>query len=493
MEVTLKSIESRKERCIQEGVLGLGPKTEYLLFKRISVKEGSRFQKRLMISQVERTIAPGLDCTYEDSKKKLEHKEDKMRKVICSILCIALILSTTIYSEEISNYETLNNTLGFDFIVEEFNNKTAFVKLVMTGLDKDSNVRLYIEEKVYDNYYEEKIAKNENLKIDDRSDEKIKYFTVNLNSDYSFNLIVDKNDIPYTSYVGEFNTYNTMSNTHNEKFNRPTVNIKWMTNVSYETLAKESYEYGIQANNDMSTAQQIYDGTDVYGSFPTIADTEYWYKIIYSSSGYANFWMGQIPSGCDYDMYIYNSSGTEIAKSDKSGSADELIQTKYLSSGTYYIKIKAFSSGRSSSQYRLRVKKYPNQYEGLGWSYVFTDSGKYRNITSGYKLSERPDHYAIDLNGGSYSISEIDIKSPYWGVVQAKYDLHESAGNYIVIKTTSIDVSSSNNLISVGFMHMKDKPAFSVGSSVNLGTVLGKVGNTGYVDPPGNYHLHLCT
>jgi murein DD-endopeptidase MepM/ murein hydrolase activator NlpD len=284
-----------------------------------------------------------------------------------------------------------------------------------------------------------------------------------------------------------------MSNTRNEKFNRPTVNIKWMTNVSYETLAKESYEYEIQANNDMSTAQQIYDGTDVYGSFPTIADTEYWYKIIYSSSGYANFWMGQIPSGCDYDMYIYNSSGTEIAKSDKSGSADELIQTKYLSSGTYYIKIKAFSSGRSSSQYRLRVKKYPNQYEGLGWSYVFTDSGKYRNITSGYKLSERPDHYAIDLNGGTYAISGIDIKSPYWGTVQYTYENHSSAGNYIVIKTTSIDVSSSNKLISVGFMHMKDKPAFSVGNSVNLGTVLGKVGNTGYVDPPGNYHLHLCT
>ena len=58
-EVTLKSIESRKDRCIQEGVLGLGPKTEYLSRMNTSVKERSRFQNRSMISQVEWEIELG--------------------------------------------------------------------------------------------------------------------------------------------------------------------------------------------------------------------------------------------------------------------------------------------------------------------------------------------------------------------------------------------------------------------------------------------------
>ena len=58
-EETLKSIDSRKERCIQEGVLGLGPKTEYLSCMNSSVKERSRFQKRSMISQVEGEIESG--------------------------------------------------------------------------------------------------------------------------------------------------------------------------------------------------------------------------------------------------------------------------------------------------------------------------------------------------------------------------------------------------------------------------------------------------
>ena len=43
IEVTLKSTESRKEHCIQEGVLGANPNLEYLLAIKVSVKDNSRF------------------------------------------------------------------------------------------------------------------------------------------------------------------------------------------------------------------------------------------------------------------------------------------------------------------------------------------------------------------------------------------------------------------------------------------------------------------
>lgn len=45
---------------MQEGVLGAGPNLEYLPAKKVSVKDKSRFQKRSMISQVERAKAFGL-------------------------------------------------------------------------------------------------------------------------------------------------------------------------------------------------------------------------------------------------------------------------------------------------------------------------------------------------------------------------------------------------------------------------------------------------
>ena len=43
IEVTLKSTESWKEHCIQEGVLGASPNLEYLLAIKVSVKDNSKF------------------------------------------------------------------------------------------------------------------------------------------------------------------------------------------------------------------------------------------------------------------------------------------------------------------------------------------------------------------------------------------------------------------------------------------------------------------
>ena len=45
---------------IREGVLGAGPNFEYLVAKKVSIKDKSRFQKRSMILQVERARASGL-------------------------------------------------------------------------------------------------------------------------------------------------------------------------------------------------------------------------------------------------------------------------------------------------------------------------------------------------------------------------------------------------------------------------------------------------
>jgi len=44
---------------MQEGVLGAGPNFEYLSVIKVSVKDKSRFQKRSMISQLERARAFG--------------------------------------------------------------------------------------------------------------------------------------------------------------------------------------------------------------------------------------------------------------------------------------------------------------------------------------------------------------------------------------------------------------------------------------------------
>ncbi|MFQ9895838.1 MAG: hypothetical protein ACLRWA_06545 [Lachnospira sp.] len=44
---------------MEEGVLGAGPNLEYLSAIKVSVKDKSRFQKRSIISHVERARASG--------------------------------------------------------------------------------------------------------------------------------------------------------------------------------------------------------------------------------------------------------------------------------------------------------------------------------------------------------------------------------------------------------------------------------------------------
>ncbi len=74
----MKSIESRKERCIQEGVLGLGPKTAYLSRMNSSVKERSRFQNRSMISQVEWEKSQEQDNIYEvEQEESLDRRNGR--------------------------------------------------------------------------------------------------------------------------------------------------------------------------------------------------------------------------------------------------------------------------------------------------------------------------------------------------------------------------------------------------------------------------------
>lgn len=68
-------------------------------------------------------------------------------------------------------------------------------------------------------------------------------------------------------------------------------------------------KYEVESNNTYATADRTYDDYDNYGTMTTEDDVDWW-KISFSSSGMANFWLGNIPSGCNFDMHVYKSDGT---------------------------------------------------------------------------------------------------------------------------------------------------------------------------------------
>lgn len=113
-----------------------------------------------------------------------------------------------------------------------------------------------------------------------------------------------------------------------------------------------------EPNDTYSNATRTYDDYINYGAIRTNTDVDWW-RISFTQSGKANFWLGDIPSGCNYDLEVYEPNGiTRIAVSSNQGNTAELIRMNVIAGKMYHIRIFA-KSGCGASKYCLRIKNYP--------------------------------------------------------------------------------------------------------------------------------------
>jgi len=111
-------------------------------------------------------------------------------------------------------------------------------------------------------------------------------------------------------------------------------------------------------NNTFSTADLTYDDYDNYGTLSSTSDEDWW-KITFTETGYANFWLGNIPSGCDWSFNVYPGSDLGIFYSAFINATDQRYIRIYVTPGTYRICIRSdHYSPTSASPYKFRVKFY---------------------------------------------------------------------------------------------------------------------------------------
>ena len=128
-----------------------------------------------------------------------------------------------------------------------------------------------------------------------------------------------------------------------------------------------------ESNDTFSTADRTYDDYNSYGYISSNSDNcDYWvYTATYTGS--ANIWLGNIPSGCNYNIYLYNGSHSYMAVSMLSSGTQEIIYARLVSGQTYYIKITRASGYSTSQAYNLRIKNYPIGNSNL-YTFNYTDS-----------------------------------------------------------------------------------------------------------------------
>lgn len=192
-------------------------------------------------------------------------------------------------------------------------------------------------------------------------------------------------------YYAEY--YNIVKNTEDD-------NPSLMTaDVSLQASKNEG-----EPNNSMGSALTVNSDDTVAGTLSSASDVD-WFKVKFSSNGVANFWLGNVPANCNYQLELYNASGTNIAGSYNGDGQQELIPFYGVSANVwYYVKIYSAKGSSTTSSYTFRTKWYPpkDSYESNDTFASATSLTLNRSKTATINHPDDVDFYKFTISGENY-------------------------------------------------------------------------------------------
>ena len=207
--------------------------------------------------------------------------------------------------------------------------------------------------------------------------------------------------------------------------------LSLLLSLSLNAFASAGTVYESENNNSYLRATRTYNDYDSYGLMNNTTDVDYW-VINFPYGGQANFYLGNIPSGKNYDMYIYSSNGTSLLRSStNSGNSYELIAMSVSANTNYYVKIVSASGMSTTSYYLFRAKVYPSKT--LQVPLYAQQTGDTCGPASGRMVLG---YYGISVTEGDYIITANGIIDKNGG--QADY-------TYVWVNSDTINSYLSNN------------------------------------------------
>lgn len=120
------------------------------------------------------------------------------------------------------------------------------------------------------------------------------------------------------------------------------------TKSSYITVtAAQTCSDTYESNNTLSTAKLISANTTIKPFIGTSTDVDYFKFTNTSANPYIRVTLSGLPA--DYDLYLYNSSGTLLGSSTNGGTTNDVVIYNTTTVGTYYIRVKGYNSAYSST------------------------------------------------------------------------------------------------------------------------------------------------
>jgi hypothetical protein len=120
--------------------------------------------------------------------------------------------------------------------------------------------------------------------------------------------------------------------------------------AQFTTSAVSTCATAFEPNETQATAAAITSGVVNSAAISSSTDIDY-YKITTTSTSNISYNLAG-PSGVDYDLYVYNSAGTQIGSST-STTATESVSLTGQAAGTYYIKVIGYNGANSATCYTI--------------------------------------------------------------------------------------------------------------------------------------------
>jgi hypothetical protein len=109
-----------------------------------------------------------------------------------------------------------------------------------------------------------------------------------------------------------------------------------------------------ESNNTLSSAKTVAVNTDIYALISPSGDNDYFRFSTTTPNTYLRITLSNLPA--DYDIRLYNSSGSQIGISQNGGTASEVIIRNTSSAATYYVRIYGYNGANHPTQcYLLRI------------------------------------------------------------------------------------------------------------------------------------------
>ena len=124
------------------------------------------------------------------------------------------------------------------------------------------------------------------------------------------------------------------------------------TAAQFTTATASTCGSAFEPNETQATAAAISSGVNNSAAITTSTDVDY-YKITTTATS-NNVFNLVGPSGVDYDLFVYNSAGTQLGSSE-STTATETVSLTGQAAGTYFIKVMGYSGANSATCYTIKA------------------------------------------------------------------------------------------------------------------------------------------